>query len=314
MNGLIGYTGFVGKNLDSSVFQLKYNSQNIQEICGQQFDFLVCAGVPGHKTLANQFPQKDWASISLLIECLEQVKCSHIVLISTIDVFQEGTKGDEDSLLSETGLPAYGRHRLKMECFISEYFDNHTIIRLPGIFGKGLKKNFIFDLIFKIPRMFSTEEFSSLKKNAAQSEALLLEKCYQPSDNGILSLKTGLKEDVLAQLRAIIEKYQYTSLRFTDSRSIFSYYDLSLLKNDLRKVIEMNIPLIQMVTAPVTAAELAEQAFGQHFCNEIKEKPPISFRLKSKYAALWGGENGYLYSQKQIIQRIKMFNRDSIEV
>lgn len=314
MNGLIGYSGFVGKNLDGPAFQLRYNSRNIKEICGARFDLLVCAGVPGHKTLANRFPQKDWDSISLLMESLEQVKCSHMVLISTIDVFQEGAEGDEDAVLSGAVLPAYGRHRLEMEHFVCEHFDKYTIVRLPGIFGKGLRKNFIFDLIFRIPRMFSSEEFSSLKEAVTRKEAALLESCYQRNDNNIFVLGSGLGKDVLEQLRMVVEDHHCTSLRFTDSRSVFSYYDLSQLKSDLGKVIDLDIPVIQLVTEPMTGAELAEKAFDLCLCNEIKERPPISFRLKSKYASLWDGTDGYLYRKEQIIQRLRAFDRNSIEV
>ena len=53
MNGLIGYTGFVGQNLDGPQYEFRFNSKNSGELAGKSFDLLVCAGVPGHKTLAN---------------------------------------------------------------------------------------------------------------------------------------------------------------------------------------------------------------------------------------------------------------------
>lgn len=178
MNGLIGYTGFVGQNLDSPLFDLRFNSKNSEELEGKSFNLLVCAGVPGHKTLANKFPQKDWESISALMTHLSKVRCEKIVLISTIDVFSGKREEYEDSQLSENGVSAYGLHRIRMERFIQENFDDVTIIRLPGIFGKGLRKNFIFDLIFRIPKMFSEQEFLNLKSRVSQNEAILLDNCY----------------------------------------------------------------------------------------------------------------------------------------
>ena len=43
------------------------------------------------------------------------------------------------------GLP-YGRHRLMLEDTVRERFDT-TVVRLPGLFGPGLKKNIIYDLL-----------------------------------------------------------------------------------------------------------------------------------------------------------------------
>lgn len=46
MNALIGHTGFVGSNLrEQHEFDVFFNSRNIEEIKGGEFDLLVCAGV-----------------------------------------------------------------------------------------------------------------------------------------------------------------------------------------------------------------------------------------------------------------------------
>ena len=43
---LIGYTGFVGSNLLSQYdFTDRYNSKNIQDIHGKDYDLCLCAGV-----------------------------------------------------------------------------------------------------------------------------------------------------------------------------------------------------------------------------------------------------------------------------
>ena len=61
---LVGYTGFVGSNLnDSYNFSYVFNSKNIKEAYGLKPDLLVYAGVRAEKFLANQFPDKDFESI-----------------------------------------------------------------------------------------------------------------------------------------------------------------------------------------------------------------------------------------------------------
>jgi hypothetical protein len=42
---------------------------------------------------------------------------------------------------------AYGAHRLAFEIFCNNKFVNCSIVRLPGLFGEGLKKNVVFDFL-----------------------------------------------------------------------------------------------------------------------------------------------------------------------
>lgn len=69
------------------------------------------------------------------------------VLISTVDVYMNPINVDEDSKIDPETIDPYGRHRYYLEQFVRDNFKNYSIIRLPGLFGKGLKKNFIYDLI-----------------------------------------------------------------------------------------------------------------------------------------------------------------------
>lgn len=144
---LIGHTGFVGGNLMRQArFDACFNSQNHKEMEGKQFEVVVCAGVRAVKWKANQEPDADLAGIQALMDSLGQIKAQRFILISTVDVYPEPVGVDEETPLSiETGA-AYGRHRLMLERFVAERFPS-TILRLPGLFGDGLKKNIIFDLM-----------------------------------------------------------------------------------------------------------------------------------------------------------------------
>lgn len=295
--------------MDGPQYKYRFDSKNSGELEGKSFDLLVCAGVPGHKTLANQFPEQDWEKISTLMKHLTQVRCAKLVLISTIDVIPVGDEKDEDVELSEDGMFAYALHRIKMEKFVRQQFEDVTIIRLPGIFGNGLRKNFIFDLFFRIPKMFSRQAFTALKTQVTMGEVALLDACYQEDSNGLLSLRTGLDAGTITELRQLTEIHQCTSLRFTDSRSYFSYYDLGWLKRDLQKILYYHIPLIHMATEPMTAAELAERVFQIQFENVIPGREPAISYAKSKYASLWNGMDGYLYKKEQIIGQLRAFRK-----
>ena len=147
-SALIGHTGFVGSNLaEQFAFRYLFNSKNISEIKNRRFDLVVCAGISAMKWIANKKPAEDWSQIRVLLENLESVTADRFVLISTIDVYPKPIEVDEDFDPAQVENHAYGRHRLMVEQFIASRFPLHHIVRLPGLFGKGLKKNLIFDLL-----------------------------------------------------------------------------------------------------------------------------------------------------------------------
>lgn len=150
VSAIIGYTGFVGGNIFSQHnFDFFYDSKNIEEIKGKNFDLIVCAGAPGVKWLANKNSEQDKANIQRLINSLSMVNAKKFILISTIDVYSKVDGVDEDSIIQKDILDPYGKNRRILEEFVMNNFD-YTIVRLPGIFGKGLKKNIIFDFLHNI--------------------------------------------------------------------------------------------------------------------------------------------------------------------
>lgn len=147
---LIGYSGFVGGNLAKQVsFDDGYNSQNIEEIEGKKYDLIISAGTKAEVWKANQDPKSDWQGIKKLLGSLKQVEAKHFVLISSVLCYPNPINVNEDTKikLSEFSTP-YGKNRYKMELFVKKHFPKVTIVRLPHLFGIGLKKNFVYDLIY----------------------------------------------------------------------------------------------------------------------------------------------------------------------
>ncbi len=147
-SALIGYTGFVGGTLACQrSFDATFNSKNIGDIAGQSFDLIICAGAPAEKWKANANPEQDRASLALLTDSLKQCTADRVILISTVDVYSTPENVDEDTPIVAQDLQAYGRHRYELERFVTEHFPKAYVARLPGLFGQGLKKNLIFDLL-----------------------------------------------------------------------------------------------------------------------------------------------------------------------
>jgi nucleoside-diphosphate-sugar epimerase len=144
---LIGYTGFVGSALlRQRTFDACFNSSNIDQIRGRTFDLIVCCGARAEKWKANAEPERDLDNIERLTRALASADAQKFVLISTVDVFLNPADVDEDSPTPMTGLHAYGRNRRRLEQIVAGRFDAH-VIRLPGLYGQGLKKNVIYDFL-----------------------------------------------------------------------------------------------------------------------------------------------------------------------
>ncbi len=147
-SALIGHTGLVGGNLARQhLFDDFFNSSNIREIIGNHYDLMVCSGVSGTKWMANLHPAKDKENIDQLMHHLRSVTADRLILISTVDVYGNPSQVDEDSVIDVACQTSYGRCRHEFEKTICEHFSNVTIVRLPAIYGWGLKKNALFDLM-----------------------------------------------------------------------------------------------------------------------------------------------------------------------
>lgn len=146
MRALIGHTGFVGSNLASAGrYDAFFNSKNSSDMNGGYFSEIVCAGISAVKWKANQNPEADSEAIASLIANLRRVRAQRFILLSTTDVYQPAIDVTEVDPPSASG-EAYGVHRAQFEEFVRNQFDDVTILRLPALYGPGLKKNAIFDL------------------------------------------------------------------------------------------------------------------------------------------------------------------------
>lgn len=145
---LVGYTGFVGSNLDrAGGFTHRYNSRNFREMACEHFDEIVCAGIQAMKWWANRNPAEDRAAIAALLGVLSETRADRFVLISTVDVYRDPDGVDEESPTPRDGLHPYGLHRLEVEEWVAARYPDRLVLRLPGLYGPGLKKNLIHDIL-----------------------------------------------------------------------------------------------------------------------------------------------------------------------
>jgi hypothetical protein len=144
---LIGPTGFVGSNLAAAYdFTDGYNTSNIERIRGRSYDLVVSAAARADSHRINQDGAADLAEIEEYVAILSTVDTPQLVVISTVCIYPGGTSPEETTPLSADGLTPYGANRLAMEQTLSQRFDT-LAVRLPQLYGLGLKKGIVHDLL-----------------------------------------------------------------------------------------------------------------------------------------------------------------------
>lgn len=143
---LIGHSGFVGGLLDrTGTFDGRFNSKNVEDLAGGEWDEVVCAGMPAEKWRANRDPEGDAAALERLWGALGATTARRVVLLSTVDVFDPPVEADEET--APTATHTYGANRAELERRVLERFDDASVVRLPALYGPGLKKNALYDLL-----------------------------------------------------------------------------------------------------------------------------------------------------------------------
>lgn len=302
MTALAGYTGFVGSNIyDAAGGQIDaaYNSKNIGEAFGTCPDLLIYAGLRAEKYLAEQDPQKDMGLIVQAQENIAKINPKKLVLISTVDVFCKPQEVDENSVVVTDCRHAYGCHRYQLEKWVRETYPDASIIRLPALFGKNIKKNLIYDYINIVPYMLKAEKFKEL---AAKDREI--REYYKDQGNGFY--KVDVREADREALKERFLQLGFCAVHFTDSRSVFQFYNLARLWEDIQIVLDAGITLWHPATEPVSAGEIYQYLTGEVFVNEL-HGVPAAYDYRTVYAGLFGRSGSYIMDKQEILKEIERF-------
>ena len=304
---LVGYTGFVGSNICSKAdFDGLYDSKNVKTAYGTNPKLLLYSGVPAQKFIANQFPEKDFEVIENAIENIKKINPEKIVLISTIDVYKEPKNVDEDTVVDTKDLEPYGKNRSYLEQWVKSNFEKYLIVHLPALYGKNIKKNFIYDLIHIIPSMLKKEKFEELIKKDN-----FIENYYEMQENGFYKCKSDISKEEEKALKEYFKKIGFSALNFTDSRAIYQFYNLAYLWGHIEKALKNNIKILNLAVEPVSAGELYRFVTGNDFYNEFLENIP-EYNFKTKNDKIFNGKNGYIFDKEFILNDIKKYINDNM--
>lgn len=302
---LVGSTGFVGRNLARSrEFDGAFHRTDVADAYGMKPDLLVYAGVPSEMFLANSAPERDRQTVENAMENIRRISPKRAVLISTVAVYPKPAGVDEESEIKTDGLPAYGIHRLALEQFVEDSFSEYLIVRLPALFGDGLKKNFLYDFIHRIPALLTEEKWRELSDKDEE-----LGSHYRDRGDGFFACRS-LDAEEETDLRRRFGRIGFSSLSFTDSRSVYQFYGLGHLWEHIEKALSLGIRKLNLATEPIAVSELYCELTGEEFVNEL-EKEPFYYDVRSRYAEEFGGRGGYIFSKEQVVREIREFVRES---
>ena len=307
--GLIGHSGFVGSALlRQARFAACFNSATIPAIEGQSFGTLVCAAAPGSMFEANSAPARDAAQIDGLIARLSGVRAERFVLISSIAVLADFAGGDDETTQAFQQELAYGRHRRKLEAFVESGFPGSLIIRLPALFGHGLRKNFLFDLLNPVPSLLPEARHAELVAALPASLAGWAKGLYSPDPvTGMLKLdRAALNADRRrAALEDAVTALGASATQFHHRDTTYQYYPVDRLWQDIGIALDAGLSHLHLVAEPLAAAQIHAALTG-------RAMPDTPARLhcedmRTRHAALWGGEGPYQFSAAATLDRLAAF-------
>jgi nucleoside-diphosphate-sugar epimerase len=91
-----------------------------------------------------------------------------------------------------------------------------------------------------------------------------------------------------------------------DSRAVFQFYPMVNLWADLQLALTAGLDLVHLAAEPVSVAEVASEGFGRRFENAVAASP-ARYDLRSRHAAVFGGQGAYAYSRRESLLAIRAY-------
>jgi hypothetical protein len=195
-----------------------------------------------------------------------------------------------------------------LEAFVESHFPGSLVVRLPALFGQGLRKNFLFDLMNPVPSMLNTAKHDALCGALDPALAGLAGALYTPdAATGLLRLdRAALNAD---QRRAALEEavtaLGLSATQFHNRETTYQYYEIDRLWQDIGIALDAGLSHLHLVAEPLTAAAIHAALLGR----AMPETPARLHHedMHTSHAGLWGAEGPYQFGAATTLDRLAAF-------
>jgi nucleoside-diphosphate-sugar epimerase len=110
----------------------------------------------------------------------------------------------------------------------------------------------------------------------------------------------GLRKNV------IFDFLNANNLHAIESRGVFQFYPMVNAWYDIRRALDAGLRLVHLTAEPVSVSEVSRQGFGRAFDQQLAGTP-AKYDMRSKHAALFGGQGAYQYSARETLQAVRAY-------
>ena len=110
----------------------------------------------------------------------------------------------------------------------------------------------------------------------------------------------GLKKNV------IFDFLNHNNLQAIESRSVFQFYPMINLWNDIQIALNAGLKLVHLTAEPISVADISRDGFGRAFDNTLPN-PPVRYDMRTIHAKIYGATGNYQYSASETITAVRNY-------
>lgn len=112
---------------------------------------------------------------------------------------------------------------------------------------------------------------------------------------------SGLRKNIIYDL------HNSNNLELVDSRSVFQFYPMQNLWQDISVGLEHRLNVLHLTSEPTSTAEISRECFGWPFQNKLGARP-ANYDFRSVHASIYGVRGDYQYSANDVFQAARKYH------